>query len=183
MPGLVSILDKTHFALVEELWQQLRINCGLQGIYVSPIPHFSWQVAESYQWDALEIALQEITSNVKTFKIQTNGLALFTANNPVVYIPVVRTKELSEFHEIIWEKLAPISIKANRFYGPSFWTPHISLAYRDVDVQKLRCLIENLAFHPINWEIEIDNLTLIDEPEGSTLHSRFQLQLTEKDFS
>ena len=60
MHGLVSLLDSTHYTLVEEIWQELEIECGLKGIYITPMPHFSWQIAEDYDWDALEIALQEI---------------------------------------------------------------------------------------------------------------------------
>lgn len=183
MAGLVSILDETHFALVEELWKNLKTDCGLQGIYVTPLPHFSWQVAESYQWDALEIILHEIASAAQTIQIKTNSLALFTAESPVVYIPVVRTKELSEIHELIWEKLTPISMNSNLYYGPSHWTPHITLAYRDVDMENLSCLMEKLAFHPIYWEIEIDNLTLIDDPEGASIKTRYQIKLGEKDSS
>lgn len=102
MHGLVSLLDKKHYALVEEIWQELEIDCRLKGIHVTPLPHFSWQIAEDYAWEALENALQELAFEAEQFKVRTNGLALFTGEEPVVYIPVVRTKELSRFHEMIW---------------------------------------------------------------------------------
>lgn len=180
MHGLVSLLDKKHFNLVEEIWQDLENNCGLKGIHVTPLPHFSWQIAEDYDWDALELALQEIAATIEPFTVRTTGLALFTGESPVVFIPVVRTKELSEFHDAIWQQLALISSKPSLYYAPSFWMPHISLAYGDVDAEKLNCLMEKLASRTFNWEIEIDNLTLIYEPEGTIGQIRYKFNLGEK---
>lgn len=183
MPGIVSTLDKSHYALVEEIWLELETDCGLKGIYVTPLPHFSWQIAEDYAWDAMDNALQKIADVAHPFVVQTTGLAIFTAESPAVYIPIVRTKELSEFHEMIWDRLAPISTNISLFYSPPSWMPHITLAYGDVDSVKLDCLIEKLAFRPIYWEIEIDNLTLIQEVEGTLEQTQYLLRFVKKDSS
>jgi 2'-5' RNA ligase len=181
MHGLVSLLDKTHYALVEKIWQELEADCGLRGIHVTPLPHFSWQIAEDYDWDTLAQTLQEIATQVEPFTVHTGGLAFFSGAQPVAYIPVVRTRELSEFHEMIWQRITPISKDASPYYSPSFWMPHISLAYTDLDAEKLRCLIDKLAFRTFNWTIEIDNLTLIYEPEGSIGQTRYQFRFGEKE--
>ncbi len=181
MHGLVSLLDQTHYALVEEIWRELESDCGLKGIHVTPLPHFSWQIAEDYDWDTLEDTLQKIAVAAKPFTIRTAGLALFTGEKPVVYIPVVRTKELSAFHEMIWAQMAPISTNFSPYYAPSFWTPHISLAYGDVDLEKLHCLVDKLAFRTFEWEIEIDNLTLIFEPEGTIGQACYKFEFGKKD--
>lgn len=181
MHGLVSLLDKEHYALVEEIWQELEGDCGLRGIHVTPLPHFSWQIAEDYDWDALKIALGELVAGIQPFTIYTGGLALFTGESPVVYIPVVRTRQLSELHEIIWERLTPLSRAPSLYYAPDFWMPHISLAYNDIDPQKLTCLMEKLAFRAFHWEIEIDNLTLIYEPAGTIGQIRYRFQLGAKE--
>ena len=183
MPGLVSTLDQTHHTLVEEIWQELETDCGLKGINVTPLPHFSWQIAEDYEWDALNNALQEITEATQHFMVQTTGLALFTAESPAVYIPIVRTKELSKIHEMIWDLLAPISTNTSLLYSPSFWMPHITLAYGDVVSEKLDCLMDKLAFRPIYWEIEIDNLTLIQEVESTLEQTQYLFKFVKKDSS
>ncbi len=181
MHGLVSLLDKRHYALVEELWFELRDECGVQGRYVTPLPHFSWQIAEDYDWAALESALQEVAAQAQPFTVHTTGLALFTGSKPVVYIPVVRTRQLSEFHEMIWNQLAPICKESSPYYSPPFWMPHISLTYQDVDPEKLRCLMDKLAFRIFNWSIEIDNLTLIYEPEGTIGGIKYQFDFEKKE--
>jgi hypothetical protein len=94
---------------------------------------------------------------------------------------VVRTRQLSEFHEIVWERLAPLSSAPSLYYAPPFWMPHISLAYNDLDPQRLACLTDKLAFRAFNWEIEIDNLTLIYEPEGAIGRIRYRFQFGEKE--
>jgi len=132
MHGLVSLLDPHHYALVEEIWRELENDCGLTGILVTPFPHFSWQIAEDYDWDPLQQIVVEITAETQPFTVWAAGLGLFTSANPVIYLPVVRTKALSELHEKIWTRLKPISTKASPFYAPENWMPHISLAYADL---------------------------------------------------
>lgn len=181
MHGLVSLLDKTHYALVKEIWQELETDCGLTGIQVTPLPHFSWQIAEDYDWGALELALGEIAAGCQPFSVRTAGLALFTGEIPVVYIPVVRTRELSELHELIWQRLAALSTEPSPYYAPARWMPHISLAYGDVEPSKLSCLMDTLAHRTFNWEIEIDNLTLIYEPVGTVGQIRYKFEFGEKE--
>lgn len=183
MHGLVSLLDKKHYHLVEKIWQELEVDCGLKGIQVTPLPHFSWQIAEDYDWDRLEFALKNIAEAANPFTIRMTGLALFTGENPVAYISVVRTKELSELHQVIWERLHSISQSSSPYYSPSFWTPHISLAYGDVDTEKLQCLMGKLATRTFNWEIQIDNLALIYEPEGTIGRIRYKFKFGEKESS
>jgi len=109
MPGIVSLLDETHSTLVKEIWQELKTDCGLTGVLATPLPHFSWQVADGYQRNVLENIIQNIVATAKPLVVHATGLGFFTAESPVVYIPVVRSKQLSEFHEIIWDHLIPIS--------------------------------------------------------------------------
>jgi hypothetical protein len=103
MQGIVSLLGKIHDELVRDIWQELEINCGLTGVLVTPLPYFSWQIAEDYQRKALDTILQDIATATPSFKIRTSDLGFFTAENPVAYIPIIRTKELSEFHEMVWD--------------------------------------------------------------------------------
>lgn len=60
--------------------------------------------------------------------------------------------------------------------------PHISLAYTDVTPQTLSCRMEHLAFQPINFEMWVNNLALIFEPDGKigTLRYRFEFEGEEK---
>jgi len=55
--------------------------------------------------------------------------------------------------------------------------PHISLAYKDIALDSLHCLIDKLAFRTVNWEIPIDNLSLIYEPDGRVGKQKYHFAL------
>ncbi len=54
MHAIVSLLDDDHYKLIEDLWAELRREFSVQGVYITPYPHFSYQVAQDYDVDLLE---------------------------------------------------------------------------------------------------------------------------------
>jgi len=177
MHGLVSILDSKHHKLVESLWQLLEEECGLTGVKVTPFPHFSWLIASDFDWPALENALREIASQNNPFTVYTAGLGLFSGPNPVVFIPVVRTAELSTFHQRVWETIQPLGSEISPLYGPTSWVPNITLAYADVTPLNIPCVMQTLAFQTYSWEIRVDNISFINEPDGHVGQIRYKFEL------
>ena len=80
--GIVSLLDDKHYELVENLWAELGREFGLKGIYITPFPHFSYQVAEHYEVELLESVLQRFALKSAKFKVKTTGLGIFTTAQP-----------------------------------------------------------------------------------------------------
>jgi 2'-5' RNA ligase len=150
MHGLVTLLPSPYYERVEALWKELETEHNLQGIKVTPFPHFSWQIAADYDFDALAAVLQE----------------------------VVKTIQLIEFHAQLWQRTQGIAKEPSPLYHPDNWVPHISLAYEDVDQGNVSAVIRKLAFEPINWEMNVENLALIYEPDGAIgqLKYRFEFQ-------
>jgi hypothetical protein len=175
MHGIVSLLDEKHFAQVESLWKDLEETCGLKGIKVTPFPHFSWQIGEDYDWNKLELALSQIASRTKPFTIQTTGIALFSGEQPVIFIPVVRDPSINAFHNEVWQTLQTIGRGISSYYAPQSWMPHISLAYSDVTRENINCVIQMLAFQTFNWKILVDNISAIYEPSGRIGTLRLQV--------
>jgi hypothetical protein len=68
MDGIVSLFDNDHNQLVEELWAELKQEFSVDGVYITPYPHFSYHVAQDYDVDKIESVLQRITANITTFK-------------------------------------------------------------------------------------------------------------------
>lgn len=168
MHGLISLLDKTHEALVHQIWQELEESCGTTGVLVTPFPHFSWLVASDFDWPALEKALQEISGSILPFTVRTTGLAMFTGQSPVIYVPVVRTGELSHIHEMLWDEIRPLGMDVSPIYSPEFWMPHITLGIGDVTSENLPCLIQLLSSRSFSWEIKIDNISIGFQNVGTT---------------
>jgi 2'-5' RNA ligase len=175
--GLVSLLDEKHTRLVEEIWGELNQDCGLTGIQATPYAHFSWQIAADYRWDRVEAVMQEIAALMEPITIKTTGLTVFTGENPVLVVPLIRTAALSQFHALIWRKMEGVGIGASMHYHPQNWVPHITLANYDLTPANLDCAMQKLAFRDLSWEIEVDNLALIsqEDVEKGMLHYRFSL--------
>jgi 2'-5' RNA ligase len=165
MNGIASLLDGPATSRVNYLWQELEARCGLDGVKTTPLPHFSWQVTEAYNLPQLEIVLHAFARQARPFVIHTSGLGLFTGENPIVYISIVKDESLIHFHSLLWEQLREIAIHPTLFYAPEQWVPHITLAYNDVTTANLDCVMRYLAFQSFNWEIQIDNLILVAQAE------------------
>lgn len=178
MHAIVSLLDDSNAGRVLSIWQDLEVECDLSGIKVTPIPHFSWQIAAGYDFEGLEPVLEEIASQAKPFYARANGLGLFTGEKPVAYVPLVRDANLSAFHKTIWEKTGDLGLEASPHYAPHSWVPHITLASGDLNLQRLTCLMEKFAFQRNDWELYVDNLTVIFQADGvgGLVRDRFQFK-------
>lgn len=169
MHGLVSLLDSLHDKKVKDIWSQLETHCGLKGVLVTPIPHFSWQVTMDYDFAALKPAMAKLASKLKPFTVHTTGLGIFTGKSDIVlYIPLVKNEHLLKLHQIIWKATIAYTTQPIPYYAPENWVPHITLGHGDVDEAGLTCAARLLAREDFNWQIHIDNLLLLYQPEGET---------------
>lgn len=166
MYALVTILPEPISSLLKSLWGELAEECALTGVEMTPIPHFSWLVMEGYDQSKMSEFFGRKTIEALSFSAQTSGLGLFTGESPVAYIPLVKDSNLLSCHARLWDCLKDIMTGVNTFYNPDNWLPHITIAYGDVDLVKLVCLVEKLASRSFNWTFPVDNLALIGQQEG-----------------
>ncbi len=159
--GVVSLLDSEHTKRVEDLWAELEEKLGLANTCPTPFPHFTYQVAASYQVDALEPALQHFAGRKAEFRVKTAGLGVFTGARPVLYIPVVRSPELTEFHRELWQAIDGAGSGLSSYYHPDRWVPHITLALIDILPDKLAAMVRLLGERELDWEFTVDNLCFI----------------------
>jgi 2'-5' RNA ligase len=178
MHGLVSLLPSPYYEQVEALWDELESDHGLHGIRVTPYPHFSWQIAADYDFEALEAAVGAIAAETPPLVVRTTGLSLFTGLRPVLYIPVVKEAALMRVHARIWEAALAVSQGSSPYYSPTAWMPHISLGYEDITSANIGPLVTELAFRTFNWEMTVDNIALIYEPDGEIGALKFKHTFT-----
>jgi len=178
MHGIVSLLDSEHNRLVEELWAELAVACGLRGVYVTPFPHFSYHVAARYDTDRLAEVLRQVTRDMAPFYVRTTGLGMFTGAHPVLYLPIVRTSELSRLHHALWHAVAPASSGGVDYYHPDVWMPHITVGFGDIDPDSAAAAARLLATRTLDRDIRIDNLAVIyDTGTEQEVRSRYPLSL------
>ena len=163
MDAVVSLLDEKHYKLVEDLWTELEQRFGMRGIYVTPFPHFSYQVAERYDTDRLAVALQRLAARTRPFSVRTGGLGLFTGTFPVLYVPVVRTLLLSRLQEELWAEVSPTATDISPYYAAKQWQPHITLAHGDLDPERLAAATRYLSERDFHWEVQVTSVALIHD--------------------
>src|SRR6516162_5218738 len=161
MDGIISLLDNDHYQLIEELWAELKREFSVDGVYITPYPHFSYHIAENYDVDKTKPVLERIIANITKFYVRTGGLAIFTGASPVLYIPVVRSLELTQLHQELWEQISPASSGVQQYYHPDQWMPHITIGFADISKENLSQIIPFLAERDFNWDITVGNLALI----------------------
>ena len=173
---IISELDPATTEIVKDLWQQLHDKCGLRGIYMTPTPHFTWLVADEFNIEQVKSVLDELVAQVQSFKLHTFGLGIFSGEEPVLYLPMVKSLEMISLHCQIWEHIAPLSHGLKLYYSPKIWVPHITLAIKDLNKENLSCAVNAIAFEQIELYVQVDNLAIAeleDESAGEILH-RYQ---------
>ena len=177
MNGVVSLLDDKHYQLVEDLWLALKRQFGVEQIYKTPYPHFSYHVSPHYEQAQLIPLLQAFAQQTAVFTIRTTGLGIFTGSHPVVYIPVVRTPSLTALHQTLWTQVETTSQQSIVYYEPKQWLPHITLAHGDIGPDTLSSMLSWLNQQTLDWEITIDNVSLIrDTGNKQVVYGRYPFQ-------
>ena len=176
MHGVVSVLDDDHYRRVEALWAELAEALGLRRTMVTPVPHFSYHVAEQYDLEPLEAVLRTFAASTPPFRVRANGLGVFTGLRPVLYLPVVRTSDLSALHHALWHETSRYAAGIVDYYRPERWLPHITLAHGDVRPDDLAAAVRAFAARDVDWEIAIDNVSLIYDT-GTRQELRFRFEL------
>jgi 2'-5' RNA ligase len=164
MHGVASLLDHKHYQLVKDLWAELEREFAVSGVSVPTYPHVSYQVARRYNVKSLEPVLRRFVASRTSFQVRAGGVGIFPGPHPVLYIPVVRSPELTKFHEALWQDISSTGTGLQDYYHPAQWVPHITIGTGDAKKGTLSRIIHLLAEREFNWEMTVDNIALIYVP-------------------
>jgi 2'-5' RNA ligase len=184
LAAVASVLPDEAAQRVKALWAELESELGLTGATISPLPHFSYQVARDYDLDALADVVAGLAAGARALRVQTAGLGVFTGASPVLHLPIVRSPELARFHVAVWSAGSVAANKLDQHYHPASWTPHVSLAFGDTTPAKVAAAVELLSERDLAWDLELDNLAIIkgagNKPQE--LAGRFPLEGVARNF-
>ncbi len=166
MQGIVSLLDSEARERIEQLWEELRRDFGVRGIHSKRFPHFSYHVADEYDLTKLRPVLQQVAGATRQFPAHASGIGIFTRKEPVIYLPVVRSKELQSIHSEVARLAEPLATGINEYYAPDIWIPHITVAEGDVDILVLPEIVRRLGERNLRWELPVTNLAVIHATES-----------------
>jgi len=160
MHSVTSLLDNKHYQLVEDLWAELARKFAISEFNSASYPHITYQVAGRYNVKSIEPVLRRFAASNASFKVRTGGLGIFTGPQPVLYLRVVRSPELTQFHEALWQEISRTGSDFWDYYHPANWVPHITIGMHDMNKDNLSQIVRFLAERDFNWEITVDNIML-----------------------
>ena len=166
MYSIITELEEQAAVQVMHIWRQLHEACGLEGIFNYPNPHFTWFGAEEFDIDPCSSILNMVARATTPFSVHTNGLGVFPGEEPVLYLPLVKSAHIMDLHRSIWEKIRPFCKGLKDISLPEFWVPHITLAIQDLRRENLSCAIDSVGFTPVEIFTIVDHF-LIVKSDGS----------------
>ena len=176
MLTIATLLDTDSDFQTKEIWSELENACNLSEIKLLPIPHFSWQSAESYDLPKVYQCISERCENLLPFPIIFSGIGLFLDPFPVIYLRMVVTETILNLHARLWNDLNPLSKNRNKYYQPGLWQPHITIAYGDVDYNKIGCAFKNLFLKELRFKIIMDNISILYNIDGDAgINRKFEI--------
>jgi 2'-5' RNA ligase len=176
MYAIISKLDAESSSTVNQLWLTLCKACGLSAIYNLPLPHLTWMVADDLAIQQSTPILNQISEKANSLTLHTFGLGVFTGEKPVLYLPVVKSIEMTSLHEKIWDQVFPFSKEQKLYYSPNLWVPHITLAINDLTEENLACAINAIAFDSVELFVKINNLAIAryEDKKAGDIIEQFQ---------
>ena len=174
--AVVSLLDLEHDEKVRKIWAALEREFGLCNIYSAPFPHFSYHGANDFDDAGVQTLLERVARKSHPFHVRTSGLGIFPGSKPVLYVPVVRSPKLIQYHCALYGDLSDLALKPNPYYHPERWLPHMTLAHGDLTPELLPEVVRFLNEQTFNWTITIDNFSLV-YTEGVDQGLSFRVEL------
>jgi hypothetical protein len=155
---VVSTFDAASYLKVRAVWRELHDRFGLATLQEGLVPHFSWHIAADYDLAGLEHKLMEISAQIAPFDIHTNGLGVFTGENPVLYLAIVKNAALMKLHRTIWRACEPFAQGSSPFYTEQAWIPHVTLASADLQQENLPDVLRSLVERDFAWTMHVESI-------------------------
>ena len=159
--ALASIILLDELIPENATWAIIREVFNRADVPLTDLPHLSWHVANAYDEDVLLRQIPDLVRGFEPFTINITGIGIFTAQAPVLYLPVTKTPSVTELHGELWAQLEPISTTINPNYDPNVWIPHVTLTTGEASNDAICRVITELAHIPTRMELKVDHLALI----------------------
>lgn len=167
MQTVVSALDEATQAAVRHLWDGITDEFGIVMPFASPVPHFTYHVADHYDPERLSEALTAVSQRHGRFRVRTGGLGLFTGRKLVAHVPLVRSRSLNAIQRDLWSRLDGVGTGVVGHFHPELWIPHITLAYHGLTPDVLPGVVTWLADRSFGWDITVDHIGMLAANAGT----------------
>ena len=164
MDHLVIPLDPDHVQALDGLARNVAAAAGVGPEAVPPRPHVTLIAHTGLPLSRVAVAVEPVVTAAAPFAIYAHGYGLFTgpdARDLSLHVPVVRGGPLDELHARLCEALRRAGAEVAGWSTPALWSPHITLADRQLDPLALGRAVRWLAQrrHP-SWRIPVERVAV-----------------------
>lgn len=181
MLAITSLLNPRTARRIRGIIKDLETKFGLADVQATPAPHLTYMLANvsARQLADLRVALRVVAQSTPPFPAYTTGLGVFPGDNPVIYVPVLRSNDLNTLHQRVLDVTTPLCRGTDRFNTPARWLPHLSLALHDTTPDLLGPVLRHLNHATYNLRLNINNLAIMQQ-QGDLFVCEEKFELTGK---
>ena len=162
MSTIALVLQDPAARRVRAIWSILEGEFGLAGVRKVPFPHLTLLGFENLTHPAVKDLMERVSQASAPFQLEASGLGLFNEPARILYAPVVLTPNLHLLHRVLYEELKALGARIPKFYSPSHWVPHLTLAQGEASRGSYGAAVDLLLQEPLQMTFEVRNLTLFD---------------------
>jgi hypothetical protein len=159
--GISSDLTGAARAAAIEMWDLLEERYGLSEARCAGAPHVSYIVGGARETDALAARLAAVASRIAPVDIEIDGLGIFDGLGPALFLRVRRTERLRQDHALVLEAARDGFSTIWPYYLADAWTPHVTLALRDLAPGDLPAIRADLDRRPTRLPARLERLDLV----------------------
>ena len=181
MLAITSLLAPRNARRIRSIIQSLETKFGLEAVQATPAPHLTFMLANVPLAKAadLKAALRVVAATTPSFPAYTTGLGVFPGENPVIYVPVLRSNDLNLLHQRVLDVTTPLCRGTDRYNAPIRWLPHLSLALHDTTPDLLGPVLRHLNQETYNLRLNVNNLAILEQ-EGDLFVCKEKFELCGK---
>lgn len=142
----VASLLRISGSSAQKAWENVRRVFDAAGIELTDLPHISWHVAMHYDLDLVEQFLRQQARHLAPMSMNVAGIGVFSGENPVMYLPVTKTQDVTAMHNSLWNGMSAFSFAVNEHYNPRLWIPHVTLTSADTCGDAICQVVSELAY-------------------------------------
>jgi 2'-5' RNA ligase len=165
--GVSSDLTGEAYAAARSMWDGLERRYGLRAARAAIHPHITYVVGECPRPQSLVAALAGVAAALPAFETEIDGFGIFDGPSPVVYLRVLKNPPLIHAYQTICQSMQNAGLTIWDHYQEQSWTPHVTLALRDLPADLLPLVLADLQTRPARFttRLEVVNLVHVVQPE------------------
>jgi len=160
--GVASLLTGVVKQEVLRYWELVEREYGSVGVKSFDYPNLGFQGGDCEDVKSLGNELQELILQVNSIEIQIHGFDYFTHPNNVIYLKVVPSTELQQFHKKIHNIMAKHCKTVFSYYIPETWVPHVSIAMEDLTLENLKKFQHNFSEYSPLFKQKLSTIALVE---------------------